>query len=92
MNNSGATFASLIDAAKGVLCSIIPALFILATVVFLYGVVKYVVAGGDEKKMDSGKQFMIYGLIGLFVMVAMWGIVNAAVSTFFGGGGGGNAC
>lgn len=87
------TFASLTAAAKGVLCGVIPLLFILATVVFLYGVVKYVVAGGDEKKMDSGKQFMIYGVIGLFVMLTVWGIVNAAAKTFFNaGGGGGSGC
>jgi len=86
------TFASLINAAKGVLCGMIPLLFVLATVVFLYGVVKYVLAGGDEKKMDSGKQFMIYGVIGLFIMLSVWGIVNAAVKTFFNGNGGGSGC
>lgn len=93
MQNTGTTFSSLFGAIEGVLCGIIPLLFILATVVFLYGVVKYVLANGDEKQLASGRSFMIYGLIGLFVMVAMWGIVTAAVNSFFGGNsGGGNSC
>jgi hypothetical protein len=91
MGNTGTTFGSLLDAIGGVLCGTIPVLFILATVVFLWGVVKYVLANGDEKKIEAGKSFMIYGLIGLFVMVTMWGIVYAAVNTFFDGNGSGGA-
>lgn len=63
---------------------IIGLLFVAATVVFLWGVIKYVVAGGDEKKLDEGRNFIIYGLIGLFVMLAMWGIVRAVCSSIFG--------
>lgn len=59
-------------------------LFVVATFVFLWGVVTYVIAGGDEKKVSEAKSYIIYGLVGLFVMVAMWGIVNAAFTTIFG--------
>src|SRR3989344_5730705 len=87
------TFSSIIDSITQILCQIIGVLFILATVVFLWGVVQYVIASGSEDKMKEGRQYIIYGLFGLFIMVAMWGIVNAAVLTFFGSGGGGfNQC
>jgi len=87
------TFAGIIASITQILCQIIGMLFILATVVFLWGVVKYVIARGSEDDINEGRQYIIYGLLGLFIMVAMWGIVNAAVLTFFGSQGGGfNQC
>jgi|SRR3989338_934905 len=88
------TFSGLINSIVQILCQSIGMLFVLATVVFLWGVVKYVIAQGDEKKIEDGRSYIIYGLFGLFIMVAMWGIVNAAVLTFFGSGAGGgfNQC
>ena len=62
---------------------------IVATVVFLWGVVKYVIAQGDEKKLAEGRKYIIYGLIGLFVMLAMWSIVTAVKNTVFNNSGGG---
>lgn len=53
----------------------------IATLVFLVGVIQYVIAGGDEKKTSAAKTYMLYGIIGLVVMVAAWGIVNLIVST-----------
>ena len=53
----------------------------IATVVFLFGVVTYVIAGGDEKKTSAAKTYMLWGIIGLVVMVAVWGIANLLVDT-----------
>lgn len=60
------------------------ALIGVATIVFMYGVILYVIAGGDEKKLASGKTYMLYGIVGLTVMVAMWGFVNLLIYTIFG--------
>ena len=53
----------------------------IATLVFLVGVIQYVIAGGDEKKTAAAKTYMLWGIIGLVVMVAAWGIVNLVVDT-----------
>jgi len=45
-------------------------------------VVQYITAGGDEEKRKAGRNTMLYGIIGLFVMVAVWGLVNVLISTF----------
>ena len=78
------TFAKIIGNIEAILKQIIELLFLVATVVFLWGVIQYVIAGGDEKKVVQAKQQIIYGLIGLFVMVALWGIVFAIYRTLFG--------
>ncbi|OGF74578.1 hypothetical protein A3J56_03370 [Candidatus Giovannonibacteria bacterium RIFCSPHIGHO2_02_FULL_46_20] len=65
---------SLINSSIGLLLGI-------ATLVFLVGVIQFVIAGGDEKKVAGAKTFMLWGIIGLIVMVAAWGIVNLVVNT-----------
>ena len=53
----------------------------VATLIFLVGVIQYVISGGDEKKATAAKNYMLWGIIGLVVMVAAWGIVNLIVGT-----------
>ncbi|MDP3934774.1 MAG: hypothetical protein Q8Q46_00945 [Candidatus Giovannonibacteria bacterium] len=78
---------SILYQTQIILNRIIPILMIIATIVFLWGVIRYITAGGDEDKLKEGKSFIIFGLIGLFLMVAIWGVVRALVSQFGVGGG-----
>ncbi len=61
---------------------IVPVLFAIAFIVFLYGAFEAFIMGatsGDAKK--KGKDLMIWGLIGFFVMVSVWGLVNILTGT-----------
>ncbi|KKT63272.1 MAG: hypothetical protein UW93_C0010G0010 [Parcubacteria group bacterium GW2011_GWC1_45_13] len=82
------TISKLFGNITIVLNQLIGILFIVATLAFLWGVIQYVLASGDEKKLAEGKKYIIYGLIGLFVMLSMWGIVTAVRNTLFNTGGG----
>ena len=62
--------------------AVIPLLIAVAVVLFLYGVVKFITSGGDEEKRKEARNFMLYGIIGLFVMVSVWGLVNILTGTF----------
>lgn len=62
--------------------TIIPMFFALAMAMFLWGVVQYVINEGDEGKREKGKQFMVWGIIGLTVMVTVWALVAVLGSTF----------
>ncbi len=55
--------------------SVVPLLFALAFVVFIWGVVQFIMNSSDEAKRAQGKQFMVWGIIGLFVMFSVWGLV-----------------
>lgn len=55
------------------------ALFLTTAVVaFFYGVVHFLIANhnGEAKGMTDGKNFMLWGLIALFAMFSVWGIVK----------------
>ena len=61
---------------------VIPILMIIATIVFIWGIISYVLAAGSDERKKEAKNLIIWGLIGLFVMVAMWGLVSVIGSTF----------
>ena len=66
---------------------VIAVLFVLITIYFIWGVIQYVTAGGDEEKLGKGKQHMLWGIIGLAVVGAAWGIA-AIIWTYLGVSGG----
>jgi len=83
-----ATLGGILTTIKGLLDSLIPIIITLAVIYLFYGVAKYVMAAGDEEKQKQGRSIMIYGVIGLFVIVSIWGLVGVVQSTFGVSGGG----
>ena len=67
---------------ESIISRIIPIIIAVATIVFLWGMVMYITASGDEKKAGTAKGYISAGLIGLFFMMAIWGIVRALSNTF----------
>ena len=74
----------LIDKVQtAVLNPIINLLFVLATVVFLWGIIQYVIGSqGDTTKLEKGKQVMIWGIIGMTIMASAWGFVKILCQFF----------
>lgn len=57
-------------------------LFALAVVYFLFGASKFILNAADSKGREDGKQALIWGLVGLFIMSAVWGILGVLTKTF----------
>jgi len=72
----------LIDLFKSILGWLMPLLVSLAVIYFIWGVLKYVLSAGDEEKQKEGRSMMIYGIIAIFVIVSVWGLVGVLVGTF----------
>ncbi len=63
--------------------TLVPLVFAIAFIVFLYGVYRFFILGGDnDEKRAEGRQYIMYGVIGFAVMVSVWGLVNLLVNTF----------
>ncbi len=56
-------------------------LFALAMVFFLYGVAQYLLNPDNEEVRSTSKTHMIWGVIGLFVMIAVFGIMRLILGT-----------
>ncbi|MDE1924719.1 MAG: hypothetical protein KGH79_00875 [Patescibacteria group bacterium] len=70
----------LVSAVGNILNMLIPVLIAAALVFFFYGLIKYIQhpEGGGDHGGGGGRSIMIAGLVSLFIMVSVWGIVNLA--------------
>lgn len=61
---------------------VIPLIFGLALVYFLWGLAQFILNAGNETARENARSIMIWGIIALFVMVSVWGLVNVLSNTF----------
>ena len=70
--------------------ALLPIAVSLAVLFFFWGLATFILAAGDETARDRGKNIMIWGVIALFVIVSVWGIIGF-LGNLFGIGQGGSA-
>ena len=54
----------------------------VAVVIFLWGAFQFIYNAGDEGARATGKRHMLYGIIGLLVMLSAFTILSIAAGTF----------
>ena len=75
------TFQAVICKVGEIMNTLIPILIVLGVVYFVWGVISYMISSDEEVK-DHGRERIIYGIIGLVVIVGMWGLVRLVTNTF----------
>lgn len=80
----GNNFASLVGIAVGMVKSLIPLVIALSLLYFSWGLFQLIKTNNEGSREDAIKM-MTYGIVALFVMVGVWGLVQVLTSTFFGG-------
>ena len=61
---------------------LIPVLIGIGLIVFFWGIIQFVLNADSEEKRATGKQHMIWGIIGMFIMVSVWGIIYLLLDFF----------
>ena len=64
-----------------IITPIIYLLFALAMVYFLYGVFLFVKNAENPDKRSEGAKGILWGIIGMFIMISVWGIVNLILNS-----------
>jgi hypothetical protein len=75
-------FKGLILWFINLLSSVVPIIFGLGLIYFFWGMVRYI-SSNEEGAKGGGKSTMVWGLIGLFVMSCVYGILSLLKSSFF---------
>ena len=57
-------------------------LFSLGLLIFVYGVVEFMTALSKGGNTDDGKRHMLWGVVGMFIMVSVFGILHLLSDTF----------
>ena len=67
---------SLIGLFAGWIAALLPVVIALAVLYFLWGLAKFILNADDPEAQKSARGIMIWGVIIIFVMGAVWGLVN----------------
>lgn len=79
------TYSDLVQKIIDVINLLIPALFGIVFVYFVWKMVdSWVIHAGEEKSRDEGKQYAVAAVIALVIMVSTWGIVKMIRASVFG--------
>jgi len=79
INNVSDVGSFIINTINNVL---VPVLFAVAFIVFLWGAFDaFIIGATNDTAKEKGKNLMLWGLIGFFVMVSIWGLVNILTGT-----------
>ena len=70
----------LTDQVSGIINAIIAVLGILAVVVIIIGGISYMTSNGDATKVKKAKDTILYGVIGLIIVILSAAIVNFVIA------------
>ena len=75
------TVGDILTKIGGTFTTVIGILFILATLLFIWGVISYIISKGPDEQ-SKAKSLMLWGIIGLAVISAAWGFAQIIVKYF----------
>ena len=79
---SSLTITGFLGQLSGILNRIIPFIIGLTVFIILWGIFTYITHAAEEEKRAEARQFIIWGIIGVFFMLSIWGFVNLLLNSF----------
>ncbi len=67
---------------SGLLDSVVPFIVGLAVFVIIWGIFTYITQASNEEKREEAKKYILWGVVGVFMMLSVWGFVNILLNTF----------
>lgn len=80
-------FPSFVQFLIGYINQFIGLVAALAIVVFMWGLVNYIRSAGGEHAKESGRDLMLWGIVALFALFAIGGIIALLRSSLLGAAG-----
>ncbi|MFA6295335.1 MAG: hypothetical protein WC666_02845 [Candidatus Paceibacterota bacterium] len=78
-------FGKIVDPIiKNLVYPVIELMFAVALVLFVYGIIQMIIHGTDPTSRKKGQDMILYGSIGMFIMVSAWGIIYLVSNTVIG--------
>jgi TRAP-type C4-dicarboxylate transport system permease small subunit len=76
------TFADIVQIFINLIKYAIPIVGALALLFFLWGGIQLMINTGNVQAISDGKKRIFYGIIALFFMFAIWGLMALLTNTF----------
>jgi len=75
-SNIGQSLVNLLGTTNTLLQMIYGMMFVIALLAFFAGLIQYLAPGKGGEDKQKGLQYMGFGILALFVMVGIWGLVG----------------
>jgi len=73
---------TLFTQINNIISKIVPLFIGIAVIYLLYAAISFITSAEDAEKKKVAQNKLIYGIIALFVMVSIWGLVSILTGTF----------
>ncbi len=80
------TFKEFIILLISIVQLAIPVVAALTMLVFFWGLAKFIFHADNEDKIEEGRKMMFWGVIAIFVMFSVWGLIAFLNNSVFSGG------
>jgi TRAP-type C4-dicarboxylate transport system permease small subunit len=75
-----ANFVAAVNAA--IINPILALLFAAALLYFIWGGFVFIISAGNDQARSEGRQHMLWGVIGMVIMVSVFALLNIGLNTF----------
>ena len=83
---AGSSFLGVINYLLSLINILNPILFTLAFLIFFWGLSKFILSSGSKDEVQKGKDYMLWGIAALFILLSFMAIINLASNDLgFGG-------
>ena len=76
------SLAGVYPAVAGIINTIFPAVVGIAVFAVAWGIFKFILNAGDPEARKQGMATILWGVVGVFLMFSIWGLVNILKNTF----------
>jgi len=74
--------AGFLGQVQNILDRVVPFIIGLAVFIVIWGIFNYLTRAADEEKRAEAKKYILWGVVGVFCMLSVWGFVNILYNSF----------
>lgn len=75
---------NLFDVVKQVSVTVLGVVAIISVIMLIYGGIRYIISGGDSKKVTDAKNTVLYAIIGLIICFLSYAIITFVINAITG--------
>lgn len=74
--SAGQNFKTVVDYVLDLVNTLTPILFIIAFLIFFWGLSKFILSSGNTADIEKGRNYMLWGILALFILITFRAIIS----------------
>ena len=73
---AGSNFSGILGQARNIIYIVIPMVYVVAFICFFWGLAKFILSADNKEEIKKGKDYMIWGILVIFVLLSYQAIIR----------------